>query len=171
MSDPDKVTVEEWRRTGGSESTSFGARPDAHRPSPASVALVFRHRLYERDELSANLGIGDAHKGLHQPHAFRCRQEIRLKAIARDDDAPSRVGKALKEELDGHAEGLGDLLQAARADAVGAPLVFVYLLESDPECFAELFLAHANNHAPHPYAAADVTINPIGLWHLLYPRA
>ena len=132
-----------------------------------SFTFIFCNRFDELDEPAADLGTGDAHEGTHQLHAFRSRQEFNLLAIARDD-SPSRVGQPLKEELDGHSERRGDLLQAARADAVGASLVLVYLLKSDLERLAELFLAHANNQAPHADAAADVKINPIGFRHLRF---
>jgi hypothetical protein len=39
------------------------------------------------------------------------------------------------------------VLKAARADAVGALLVLLDLLEGDAELLAELFLTHAQHHS------------------------
>ena len=56
----------------------------------------------------------------------------------------------------------GDLLQPARADAVGALLVFLHLLEGQTERVAELFLAHAQHHPAHAHAAAHMLVDRIG---------
>ncbi len=70
---------------------------------------------------------------------------------------------AFKEEFDWNTEHRGHLLQAAGTYAIGALLVFLHLLARDAECFAKLLLAHANDHAPHTYAATGVPINGMGI--------
>ena len=79
-----------------------------------------------------------------------------------------RAGRGLEgrrpfeKERRRHVERARDLLQPASANPVRAFLVFLHLLECEPQRFAELLLAHAQNDAPHAHAAADVTINRIG---------
>jgi hypothetical protein len=50
------------------------------------------------------------------------------------DPAPKCVWRAIEEELYWHLKDMGDLLQSAGPDAVGAPLAFLYLLEAEAEC-------------------------------------
>jgi hypothetical protein len=69
MSVDDEVALEDALEPSGREVGSFGLGPDAH--AGASFAFVFRHRLHERDEPAADLGVGDAHEGLRQRHAYR----------------------------------------------------------------------------------------------------
>ncbi len=54
------------------------------------------------------------------------------------------------------------MLQAAGPDPIGAFLVFLHLLEREPERVAKLFLAHAEHHAPHTHPTADVTVDRVG---------
>ena len=64
-----------WREAGPVASRKLHSSRNAT-AARALFVFVFRHRLHERDEPAADLGIGDAHKGARQLHAFRCRQEI-----------------------------------------------------------------------------------------------
>jgi hypothetical protein len=64
-----------------------------------------------------------------------------------------------EEETGRHAKSVGDLMQAASADPVGALLVFLDLLERDAERRGELLLAHANQESPHADAAADLPVH------------
>src|SRR5215213_3397947 len=56
----------------------------------------------------------------------------------------------LEKVRDGNIEDACDLVQAARADPVHALFVLLHLRDGDPKRLAELFLAHADQHAPHP---------------------
>jgi hypothetical protein len=58
-----------------------------------------------------------------------------------------------------------NLLQPARADAVRALLVLLYLLESHAKSIPELLLAHRKHHSTHAHAIAHMRINWI--WRLL----
>ena len=60
------------------------------------------------------------------------------------------------------AEEARDLVEAAGADAVGALLVFLNLLESQAERLTELFLTHAEHDAAHADTAADILVNRVG---------
>ena len=77
--------------------------------------------------------------------------------------------RLLEEELHGDVEDLGDLKQAARADAVHALLVFLHLLKRQSHALAKALLAHAEQHAAQSNAAPDMLIDRIGLLtcHLL----
>jgi hypothetical protein len=59
-------------------------------------------------------------------------------------------------------ENLRNRLQPAGADAIGALLVFLDLLEGQPQRIRKLLLAHAEHHAAHADAAADILIGWIG---------
>ena len=72
-----------------------------------------------------------------------------------------QIGRAFEEECDRDLQDVGDLLQPARADAIGALLVFLHLLKCKPERIAELLLAHAEHHAAHAHAAADVLVDRV----------
>jgi len=60
---------------------------------------------------------------------------------------------------------MGELLQSARRDAVGASLVFLQLLEGKAECGTQLLLAHCKHLAAQAHAAANVLVD--GVWGLL----
>jgi hypothetical protein len=65
---------------------------------------------------------------------------------------------------------LGELLQAGGTDAVGPLLVFLDLLERQPEGVPEIGLAHIEHEPPHAHAAANMLVNRIdnapGHWFL-----
>ena len=65
--------------------------------------------------------------------------------------------QALVEVLNSHAQNACDLQETARADAVGALLVLLNLLEGEAE--AELLLAEAEHHSAHSNAAAHMLID------------
>src|SRR5262245_11948254 len=60
------------------------------------------------------------------------------------------------EERYWHLQNMGDLLQPARSDAVGALLVFLHLLEGETEPIGQLLLGRATSSRPpgfHPAGA------------------
>ena len=73
--------------------------------------------------------------------------------------------RAFEEKGRRHVQRLRNLLQAARADTIGALLVFLHLLKSDSERVSKLLLTHFHENSLHANAAADVTIDRI--WRLL----
>jgi hypothetical protein len=58
-----------------------------------------------------------------------------------------------------HVEHLGELIEPARTDAVGAALVLLDLLEGEPDGRPELLLAHSEKRAALTHARADMDIN------------
>ena len=54
------------------------------------------------------------------------------------------------------------MLQTARADAVLSALIFLHLLEREPEAIAELLLAHSEHHPARADTAAHVFIDGAG---------
>ena len=53
------------------------------------------------------------------------------------------------------------MLQAARADAIRSVLVFLHLLEGDPEAVGELLLAHSEHLPAHPDPAPYVFVDGV----------
>src|SRR6185312_4825590 len=105
---------------------------------------------HQIDHALANLGVGDLDEGAVQLKSLaaveefedegfrvRLRHAARLASIARD------MRCFLEEELHRDIEDLRDLEQPARADAVNALLVFLYLLKRQPHALADTFLTHA----------------------------
>lgn len=119
---------------------------------------------HEVDDRTANLGIADPGKGLHQFQAVGCGKKFR-NIIGRRRLGIFIVGRrchAFKKERRRHLQSGGDLLQAARADAINALFVFLDLLEGQVNRVGERLLAHRQNVAPHADARANVNIDRIG---------
>jgi hypothetical protein len=69
-----------------------------------------------------------------------------------------RDGRPLEEERNLHLKDLGNMLQAAGADAIGALLVFLNLLECQAEGVGNIGLTHVEHEPAHAQAAADVLV-------------
>ncbi|MNE76578.1 hypothetical protein D3C80_1728210 [compost metagenome] len=69
----------------------------------------------------------------------------------------------LEEKRGADTKRVGDALQSARADAVHAFLVFLYLLKGDAESIGEGGLAHAQDLAAATDQRTDVYVYRIGL--------
>ncbi|MCY1299882.1 hypothetical protein D9M70_494270 [compost metagenome] len=128
----------------------------------------------ERDDLLAQHRIGDLQEGAIESDAFLRRNErgdfarlARRVAVAGSD-----VVAFLEEEAWMHAEDIGDRLETAGADAVGAFFVLLNLLECDPETVGQLFLAQPGHQPTHPDAGTDKDINLAGGFcvHLYFLR-
>jgi hypothetical protein len=78
----------------------------------------------------------------------------------------SRLGDTcfhiLEEVGDRHIEDPGQVEQAAGADAIGAALVFLHLLEGEADGFRQPLLAHAQQRAPLADALTDMDIDRVG---------
>jgi hypothetical protein len=72
------------------------------------------------------------------------------------------VRRAFEKERHWDLQKLRDVLQAARADAVRSFLIFLHLLEREPESVAELLLAHSKHQPAHPDPAAHVFVDRVG---------
>ena len=79
-----------------------------------------------------------------------------------------RGGRALEEKWNRHLKDLGEVLQAAGADPIGPLLVFLDLLESQPEGVRHVGLAHIEHETPHAHATTDMLVDRIerALTHL-----
>src|SRR6476661_4588774 len=131
------------------------------------------HRLYHLEDALAHAALADLVVGAHQLERLALDQRIllllerrgrlaetALAAAARHRPAGERVGGHLVEEIrHRHVEHLGELEQAARADAVGAALVLLDLLKGQADGRAELFLAHAEKGAALAHPRANMDIN------------
>ena len=77
--------------------------------------------------------------------------------------APASWGRVFIEELDRRPESTCERFkQPAGTDTIDALFVLLNLLERKSQAFAELFLAHAEQHAAQSDAATDVGIDRIG---------
>ena len=70
-------------------------------------------------------------------------------------------GRALEEERRRHFQNARKLLQPAGADAIGALLVFLHLLESYVERVGQFALAEADHQTAHPDPRPDVTVDRV----------
>ena len=146
---------------GSSREVTGRVRSAATRTSLSPA--IFFHQI---DDAAPELGVLDPHESLGQGEAFGGGEEIghigrRWRFLQPVVMPAVRRGRAFEEERHRNLQDVGDLLQPAGADAVGAFFVFLHLLEGQTERVAELFLAHAEHHSPHPYAAADVLVDGV----------
>src|ERR1044072_1573864 len=80
----------------------------------------------------------------------------------------SSIGwEAFEEKRDRNAKDKRDLLKPARADAVGALLVFLHLLECQAEPIGELLLAHAKHHSAHADTRPHMLVGWVRLFFVL----
>ena len=125
-----------------------------------------RQRGDEIEDALAHLGVADLGEGAIELQPLAGRQEV-------DDIGAGRrlrqhrlagLGRrsALEEEGGRHFQHPRQLLQPAGADAVGALLVFLDLLERHVEGFAEPALAHADHQPPHAQPRADMLVDRVG---------
>jgi hypothetical protein len=133
----------------------------------ASLQRVARDDLFDQvDDGAAEFAVGDAREGADQRQSFGSREEIgdvsRRGRLADAFRVHRGAGDAFEQERHRDLKDFGNLLQAAGADAVGALLVFLDLLEGQPERIAQSFLAHAHHEPAHAHAAADMSVNRIG---------
>jgi hypothetical protein len=96
--------------------------------------MVRRDLLDKPNNRATQFRVFDEHEGLHQRKAIRRGEKIGHVGDG-DSGLPSRWPEArrsratLEEERNRHLKDLGNVLQAAGADAIGALLVFLNLLE------------------------------------------
>src|SRR5450755_3739928 len=133
------------------------------------LALVgtFAHGdlLDQFDDAAPELGVGDACERAGQRQALGGRQKIgnvsRRGAFGEAFGTGGAAGPSLEQKRNRDLKDLGDLLDTAGADPVGTFFVFLNLLECEAQCFAELFLTHAQHDAAHAHATADIFVNRV----------
>ena len=69
--------------------------------------------------------------------------------------------RAFEKESDRHLKNKGDVLQAARANAVRAFFVFLHLLECKTQRIGKLFLAHFEHQPTHSHPAAHMSVDRV----------
>ena len=70
--------------------------------------------------------------------------------------------RAVEEERDRDLQDVGNLLQPAGTDPIGALLVFLDLLERQAERIPKLLLAHAEHHSAHSDPAPHMFVDGVG---------
>ena len=108
------------------------------------ICLLARgHLLNALDDAAPELGIGDAREGAGERQSFRCGKKIRNISgrlrLAQPGESIGASRSAFEQKRHRDLKNIGNLLQAACPDAVGALLVFLNLLESQAEPLSELF--------------------------------
>jgi uncharacterized protein YjiS (DUF1127 family) len=125
-----------------------------------------RHDLLDKpDHGATQFCIFDTHERLHQIQAVGCREEVgHVGGRGSFSRHPSRWPnarrgrRALEEKRNRHLKDLGYVLQSAGADAVETLLVFLNLLEYQPEGVRDIGLAHIEYEPPHAQTAADMLV-------------
>src|SRR5690606_14855265 len=156
--------LRETHLSGQSEKTFWRSLSAAQK---GSVGLVGQC-LDQVENLLAHLRVANADEGAIELETFRAAQKIDhvTGAVGFRESAGAILARSiLEEERDRHVEYRRNRLQAARADAVRALLIFLDLLECDAEQLSELLLAHAEHVAAQPDATADVHV--YWIWFLL----
>jgi hypothetical protein len=114
-------------------------------------AYARRDLLNKQNDGGTQFCIFDAHERLHQIQAVGCREEIVHvrgrgcvgRPLRRLREA-GRCRRALEEKRNRHLKDLGEVLQAARADAIGPLLILLDLLECHPYRVRYIGLAHTS---------------------------
>jgi hypothetical protein len=132
-------------------------------PTQRALDLLMRLRrgLDHFQELLARSLIGDRVIGTDQFDRFRA-----LQPLARLHFARARLGAAgfeIAEEMrNRHVQDIGDLRQPRCTDPIGAALVFLDLLEGEPERSGERLLVHPDQQPSRADAGADMNIDRVG---------
>src|SRR6266496_3033902 len=134
------------------------------RPSRGFIGGPFalcRERPGEVEEATTYGSIVDCIIGVDQFECFAAAQWIGFKGLdrrlgeaARDRRRAHRI-HVVEEKRDRHIQDAAQLMQPACADAVGAALIFLHLLESKADRRAELLLAQPEHVAAQPDAGTD----------------
>ena len=124
-----------------------------------SDAVPEFHVFYAREGFGSGKAVG---RGEKVGNVFRRRRVVLSSGEA------GHMRRALEKERHGHLQNVREVMQAARTDAIGALLVFLHLLERQPERLAKVLLAHLEHHPAHPHATADVLVGRIRTF--LYPH-
>src|SRR5215471_618672 len=129
------------------------------------------HGLHHLEDALAHAAFADLVVGANQLERLTLDQRIllllegcaglaeALAPAARHRTSRQSVRRHLVEEVrHRHIENLGELVEPARTDAVGAALVLLNLLEGEPDGCSQLLLAHAEQRATLTHARADMNI-------------
>ncbi len=101
------------------------------------------------------------YEATYEAVALGTREELGYDAVA-GKASGLRSRNTLEEEIDAHIENAGDLKEAAGPNPINALLVFLNLLEGEPQSLGKLLLAYAQHDPPGPNPAADVLVDGAG---------
>lgn len=145
--------------------------------SPAAEPLCVARgadRLDRLEDALAHLRLADLVVGAHELERFALDERITLlvegrallaerndlAAATHHGSAGESLARHLVEEVgDRHVEDLGELKQTRGADAVGAALVLLDLLERQVDRVAELGLRHAEQGTALAHPGADMHVD------------
>lgn len=111
--------------------------------------------------MPAHLRISQACQSYRDTDAFPGAQRFTDRRQARGLLPPSSI-HPVEEESHRHLKALGDGVQAAGADAVGALLVFLDLLKGHAHSLAQRLLGNTPRYARGPHATAHVQVDGTG---------
>jgi hypothetical protein len=139
---------------------------------------VSGQRLREVEDPAAHRGALDLVIGPDKFGGVAPMQRVGIVAILRRLRETVGRGRShrilvVEEELDRYVEYPAQLPNSAGADAIGAALIFLYLLEGQSDRLAKFFLAQAQHIASQANAGADMDIDwirPIGFAPAWSPR-
>jgi hypothetical protein len=156
------------RLTGAALDRAFvrGLRPvarrlDSMKRSPTTAAgaasrLSFSDALDQMQDGEALLAAWNAMEGLHETQRMRMGEQL---APGQIGPPAAGGGAAVEQGGERHIERAGDLTEATRADAVGAVLVLLDLLERHPEMLPKVGLGQAALQPADPDVSADQSIH------------
>jgi len=93
-----------------------------------------------------------------QLNSFRLFRPILPLTVFDAEDIIGR-GKATEKERNRHVQNLGHIGEARSADPIGSTLVFLHLLEGQPDSLGEAVLVHPEQQPSHADALADMDVN------------
>jgi hypothetical protein len=112
--------------------------------------MVRRQRPDQLEKARAQASIGDFVKGVDQPDRFAPAQWVRVEACG------GFLGEKIRHR---DIKRAAHQIQPAGANPTDGALVFLHLLERDPNCGGEAPLAHAEIGAALLYARADLKVD------------
>src|SRR5262249_6436744 len=131
-----------------------------------SIQVVARHLFDKRDDAAPQSWLLYPHERLREREPVGRGEEVENVGgrwrLSNCLGLAWQVRRAFEEERHRDLQYMRDVLQAARAHTVRSLLVFLHLLEREPESIAELFLTHSEHHPTHSDPAAYVFVDRIG---------
>ena len=136
----------------------------------ATRLLPRTERFGQLEQAFANLRVADAVVGSHQLQRFPSRQRIRFerrlrligrRQAPRDRRPCTRSFMSSKKKETGTSRMRLNSNSRDGADAVGAALVLLHLLERQADGLAQFLLAEPEQGAPQPHPAANVNVDGI----------
>src|SRR5690348_3948234 len=129
-----------------------------------------RKRLCQLEKAPLDLRIGDSQIGAHQLERLALHHRVRLIGLGGGFARTARrwsLAQLFEKKRDRNVEHARQIVKPAGADAIGAALVFLNLLERQADRIAELFLTHPEKRAAQAHARAHMHVDRVGLIRFL----